>query len=1221
MDHARRPGVPGSLGRVLGPGEDPAGTCFQVAPGLLVTARHVLEGLGLGLGLGAVGEEVAVDALDGSAGPAPATVAAVDAVRDLAVLRRAEPLAESVPGWVPTDSVPPGTKVVVSGVAEVDDPGHRYEFLQATGEWQGATERDGVALGRLSCSAVLTGMSGAPVLRGDDGRVVGVVSERYHSAGGWLRDTVWVARTEDFTRLLTEHGHVTVRQRLVLGDTVGIELSVHGTGPSPAELVPAPAAGPAEAAREAELVLAALDGSCRGTGPLVGLVDLLATRMAAGGWGVEVIEDLRRRLRLRGLEPAVLLPRLPDHEEAVRRWSLPFPGASGEVTGHVTRALLTGVRRTLAGALRDGVLAGIAGSCHGCLLEALEDGDALPLSGFLHALSARLPGPRSAAVEAVWLPGRGTAGNGPGERTSAGQSGPGRRAIGAGRPELVSVAAQMCRLPAADPCTAGRAAQVAGIVARIDRSVTRYGSATAFLSGQPGVGTSVVAVEAARVLAPAFPGGVFYVDLQGLVPDACLSVRTVVRIVSEALGLDADVSLRDDARAIASFLARLHDRRVLLVLDNARDAAHVRPLVKAPAGCAVVVTSRNRAQDYAGPGLTFEVGRLDREASVEVLRWCAQDSGSGSPDGGAPDELHRLAHLCDDVPLALRIVGARLAQPSGGDPAYLRQLLEEARLDTLSWGDRAVRLAIRLSHDALDPPARRVLRLITAAPGSAVTGAELGHCLRQPALRQELMLNRLVDHSLAHQDLVRMPEGGLLATFRLFDLVRLFAAERLELEEDDDVVRAFRRDSVSYLCERLTEITDQTSGAQLSGELDPSRFHAAQRLAAANGWLDLATELAVGLHVLYSARGELDAVVAVNEDRIALLLRQGQPAQAVKACLLNAETLRSAGAAGPAADAARQAVRLAREYLLDEDAAEAEFQLSLALWDLGDRAGALAAGERAVALLEAADRPSAAVPLAINNSRLARDLGETEEALRWGRRSVELADRWSTGTYRAMARNQCGLAEGDAGGHAAALALYRDAAGLWEAVGNTSNAANEHANAGFAAHRLHDYATAAGLLRRAVHLWQRAGERPRALEGLVDLSAVHASQDSWEEAYRVLAEAEGEALGAALDAPALLRREVFVRHAAACLWAGGVVPPSYREPEGGEAEDAEEDPALERVRAVLERFRSGELEAAKARSKVSSLLRGFALSTAPRADPWMYEAMGTEAPDRPVLEA
>ncbi|MBT2414208.1 trypsin-like peptidase domain-containing protein [Streptomyces sp. ISL-12] len=1217
MDHARRPGVPGSLGRVLGPGGDPAGTCFQVTPGLLVTARHVLEGLGRG----AAGQEVAVDALDGSAGPAPATVAAVDAVGDLAVLRRAEPLAESVPGWVPTDSVPPGTKVVVSGVAEVDDPGHRYEFLQATGEWQGATERDGVALGRLSCSAVLTGMSGAPVLRGDDGRVVGVVSERYHSAGGWLRDTVWVARTEDLTRLLTAHGQVTVRQRLVLGDTVGIELSADGGGPAPAPLAPVPAAGPAEAAREAEVVLAALDGSCRGTGPFVGLVDLLATRMAAGGWSTEVIEDLRRRLRSHGLEPAALLPRLPDHDEAVRQWSRPFPGGSGEVTGHVARALLTGVRRTLAGALRDGVLVGIAGSCRGYLLEALEDGDALPLSGFLHALSARLPAPRSAAVEAVWLPGRGPAGNGPGERTTAGPSGPGRRAIGHGRPAerpgLVSVAAQMCRLPLADPCTAGRAAQVAGIVSKIDRNMTRYGSATAFLSGQPGVGTSVVAVEAARALAPAFPGGVFYVDLQGLVPDACLSVRTVVRIVSEALGLDADVSLRDDARTIASFLARLHDRRVLLVLDNARDAAHVRPLVKAPAGCAVVVTSRNRAQDYAGPGLTFEVGRLDREASVEVLRRCAQDSGSGSPDGGTSAELHRLAHLCDDVPLALRIVGARLAQPSGGDPAYLRHLLEEARLDTLSWGDRAVRLAIRLSHDTLDPPARRVLRLITAAPGSAVTGAELGHCLRQPALRQELMLNRLVDHSLAHQDLVRMPEGGLLATFRLFDLVRLFAAERLELEEDSDVVRAFQRDSVSYLCERLTEITDQTSGAQLSGELDPSRFHAAQRLAAANGWLDLATDLAVGLHVLYSARGELDAVVAVNEDRIGLLLRQGQPAQAVKACLLNAETLRSADAAGPAADAARQAVRLAREYRLDEDAAEAEFQLSLALWDLADRAGALAAGERAVALLESAGRPSAAVPLTINNSRLARHLGDTEKALRWGRRAVELADRWSTGTHRAMARNQCGLAEEDAGGHAAALALYQDAAGLWEAVGNTSNAANEHSNAGYTARRLDDPVTASHQFHRAAHLWQRAEEHLRALEALVDLSAVHASQDSWKHAHRVLAEAEEAALGPARDAPALLRGEVSVRRAASCLWATGEVPDSYRtraETEG------DEPPELEEARAALDRFRSGESAVGEARRQVGPLLRALTFNKVPRADPWMYETMGGEAPDRPVLE-
>src|SRR2546429_434050 len=92
---------------------------------------------------------------------------------------------------------------VVTGVARVDDPGHDYGYLDAAGTWQGGTTRDDqVPLGRLASTSVLPGMSGAPVVRTADGAVVGIVSARYNSADGWLRDSVWVARTEDLRHLL-----------------------------------------------------------------------------------------------------------------------------------------------------------------------------------------------------------------------------------------------------------------------------------------------------------------------------------------------------------------------------------------------------------------------------------------------------------------------------------------------------------------------------------------------------------------------------------------------------------------------------------------------------------------------------------------------------------------------------------------------------------------------------------------------------------------------------------------------------------------------------------------------------------------------------------------------------------------------------------------------------------------------------------------------------------
>ena len=82
-------------------------------------------------------------------------------------------------------------------------PGTSYRFLDAAGEWAGGTTRDdAVPLGRMTSSAVVPGMSGAPVIRDSDGAVAGVVSGRYNSADGWLAGTVWVARTEDLLPLL-----------------------------------------------------------------------------------------------------------------------------------------------------------------------------------------------------------------------------------------------------------------------------------------------------------------------------------------------------------------------------------------------------------------------------------------------------------------------------------------------------------------------------------------------------------------------------------------------------------------------------------------------------------------------------------------------------------------------------------------------------------------------------------------------------------------------------------------------------------------------------------------------------------------------------------------------------------------------------------------------------------------------------------------------------------
>ncbi|MBR7838630.1 trypsin-like peptidase domain-containing protein, partial [Actinospica durhamensis] len=182
--------VPGFLGRVLADHDDPVGTCFHVAPGVVVTACHVLAEIDAAQ----LDAQVLLDPLAGGA-PFQASVARLDPLHDLAVLVVAqEPGFAEVSGpLAASDGVALREPVRVTGHPLVYEPGHAYRYLDAPGTWAGGSVRDGeVGLGRLISDQVLKGMSGAPVLRESDGAVLGVASGRYNTPDGWLAGTVWV---------------------------------------------------------------------------------------------------------------------------------------------------------------------------------------------------------------------------------------------------------------------------------------------------------------------------------------------------------------------------------------------------------------------------------------------------------------------------------------------------------------------------------------------------------------------------------------------------------------------------------------------------------------------------------------------------------------------------------------------------------------------------------------------------------------------------------------------------------------------------------------------------------------------------------------------------------------------------------------------------------------------------------------------------------------------
>ncbi|MFJ7244938.1 ATP-binding protein [Kitasatospora sp. NPDC098652] len=303
------------------------------------------------------------------------------------------------------------------------------------------------------------------------------------------------------------------------------------------------------------------------------------------------------------------------------------------------------------------------------------------------------------------------------------------------------------------------------------------------ISGQPGLGKTAFALHAAHALAPAFPDGQLSLDLGGTAATP-LPAREALGQVLRALGVkDGEVPAGTEERA-GLFRALVRDRRLVLVLDDAVDESQVRPLLPGAGPAVTIVTSR-----HALPGLeAVHRLRLDVLSPVEATALLARIAGPERVEA-APAAAADLARLCGYLPLALRIAGQRLvARPQQPVTQLARQLAaEESRLDLLETGDLAVRPAFELSYRRLPAEARLVLRRCALTAGQDFTAAVLAHYAGLSAGRTELVLEQLVDAGLVQP---ATPER-----YRLHDLVRLYAGERLAADESAEAVAEARTEA------------------------------------------------------------------------------------------------------------------------------------------------------------------------------------------------------------------------------------------------------------------------------------------------------------------------------------------------------------------------------------------------------------------------------------------
>jgi DNA-binding SARP family transcriptional activator len=315
----------------------------------------------------------------------------------------------------------------------------------------------------------------------------------------------------------------------------------------------------------------------------------------------------------------------------------------------------------------------------------------------------------------------------------------------------------------------GRTAEVGRLVATLTAAGT--GTTVCVLAGPGGAGKTALAVRAAHRVVQAYPDGQLYADLGGLAAVPAQPAEVLGRFL-RALGDDPAVLPDGLAERIDRYRTRLADRRVLVLLDDAASEAQIRPLLPGTAGCAVVVTSRNRLPALAGADLT-EVGMLSPGEATTLLGRIAGEQRIQA----APEAAAHIVARCGLLPLAVRIAGARLASRRQWSPALLAARLadEHRRLDELRVGDQGVRATVELSYRGLDPAARAALRRLGALGLPDFPSWVPAALLDVPVATAERLMEQLVDAHLV--DYSYVDDAGQVR-YRLHDLVRIFAREQ-----------------------------------------------------------------------------------------------------------------------------------------------------------------------------------------------------------------------------------------------------------------------------------------------------------------------------------------------------------------------------------------------------------------------------------------------------------
>jgi DNA-binding SARP family transcriptional activator len=643
------------------------------------------------------------------------------------------------------------------------------------------------------------------------------------------------------------------------------------------------------------------------------------------------------------------------------------------------------------------------------------------------------------------------------------------------------------------------------------------------IDGMAGVGKSALAIHAGHRLADRFPDGQLYVDLHGATagPRPLQPLEVLSRFL-RALGTKPSAVPTDLEEASGTFRSRVADRRLLVVLDNAADAAQIAPLLPAGSGCRVLVTSRRVLSSLAGVR-HLHLDSLPPEEAIELLaRVAGRDRVAAEPGAAA-----EVARWCAWLPLALRIAGARLAMRPGWPVATLAERLADAqhRLDELELAaETGMRASYAVSYqqlrggvDAVDRVAAEALRLLGVLDGRELSLPVAARLLDVSEELADRVLERLVD-----AQLLETPSPG---RYQMHELLRLYARELVgEHHPGPQVAAALQRVFSFYVAtawntlallrpgdHRLAHaghwrdggLDFQDDTAALAWlEAENGNLTAAVRQASATPGVPatLATQLTHGLYGFLWLRGQLGELIEVNQIALEVAGRLGDRAAEAQAHNDLGTAYWRQGHYDQALASHLEGLAI-REELGDRRGQAASLNnLAIVHRQQGREHQALACQRDSLEIFrELGDRHGQALGLRNLAFTLMR-LGRHQQALAHGRGSLEISRELGDRQGQAWSLLDLGIVHGARGDHQQALDCLQDSLRILLELGDRLGQAYTLNNLGIVHSAQGDHQWAVTCQRDSLRIHREQGEVHGEAETLRDLGTTLWALDRRDEA-------------------------------------------------------------------------------------------------------------------------